>query len=206
MRNNIYRRFIIVAVIAAIVLVVLAAGAFVSALPTGPECNPCTGYTIVLQQATHIGNEPGFDDVLWEYLITADEDSKNISHVSVIVPSCYKVIDCGPTPCERGLDPTTGIDGVKWDVELLAGGSAVYWFVTRAADGETRHGDIEAAIKAGQNICDYSVDGPVCDPTAVSFISLTATQKDNAVWLAIAIAIMFGAAVVVLAWVYRRIE
>lgn len=159
----------------------------------------CTGYSIVMQEANHL-NET---DVRWDYLITATS-GKDISHVTVAVPACYEVIDCGPEPCERGLDPTTGIDGVKWDVEILTGESAVFWFVTRTGDGQTRHGDVEAAIKAGPDVCRYEVDGPTCYPNAVTLIALTAQQKNNAVRNGVIYALIVAVVVIAIMYVLNR--
>ena len=61
-------------------------------------------------------------------------------------------------------------------------------------------------IKAGQEVTEFILPGPQCSTNFVALTALTAQQKDNAVLIAITLALLFGAAAVVLAWIYRRIQ
>jgi len=199
--NN--RKWIKIIAAVAVVLALLVGFMVTRSLADGPECNPCDGYSVEILQATHIGNEPGFDDVLWEYTVTASDNSKDVSHTTVEVGQCYEVTSCGPEPCARGLDPTTNVDGVKWDVEIPAGESLTLWFVTRIADGNTKHGLVEAAVKAGQDVCYFQVDGPVCSPNQITLKDMSATNNSDNITIAV-IALIFFASLVAIVLMERR--
>lgn len=157
--------------------------------------------TIVFLQATHIGNEPGYDHVRWDYSVTAGknedegDEAHDVSYAIVAVPSCYEVIDAAPEPVELGFDKKTGIDGVKWEAPLKVGQTATYWFVTRIADGQTKHDDVAAAIKASGDIFHFTVDGPTCEPTKINLVSVNVTNNtlDYALFILAVILFVGGA-------------
>ncbi len=157
----------------------------------------------------HVINFPNPGEVTYLYNVTSTSDPA-ISHTTFAVESCYQVTGCGQiidgeyiaTECEVGLDPTTGIDGVKFEDEVEPGDAVTYWFTV--ASDDQRIGDTQAATKAGRDVVAFDVSGPVCDPNVVALTALTAQQKDNAVWNGIAYALMVAIVAVAVMYILKR--
>jgi hypothetical protein len=190
--NN--KRLIMALIFIALVVAALIGAVVANAEPACPVCD----YTIELVEANHVGNEPGWDWVRWDYEAKS-KSGKDTSHWNVTVGECYQVIECGPMPCERVDDPTTGINGVKWEITLQPGESANLWFVTRIRDGETRHALVQAAAKAGQDICYYEVDGPVCG--SATLVKMLATSAEGTDYSTTIVAVAGIVALVIIAYI-----
>jgi len=159
----------------------------------------------------YVIDHPNVGEVTYIYDVTSLSDPA-ISHTSFMVESCYEARGCGiivdgvylDTACENGYDPTTEIEGVKFEDEIEPGETVRFWFAVY--NPEQRSGDTQAATKSGQIVEYFDVTGPVCDPNAVTLSSLTATQKDNAVLIAISLALAVAAVAVALFYVAKSIK
>ena len=69
-----------------------------------------------------------------------------------------------------GLDPTTGVTGIKFDIDIEKGTCLDFWFIL---EGIWETGTVDAAIKAGTIICYYDINGPVCDSKEYATVTNT---------------------------------
>ena len=144
-----------------LLVVLLSAGSSVSS----SACD-CSKYTVTLLGATFDGANTTFS-----YRVCSS-DSPAISHWVLELPdSCATCKDVVATShkyeCNR--DPTTGIFGVKFDQGFSDRECRDYWVTLR---GYWPTGRTQVAVKAGQEKCDYQVEGPACPPPAQPSLSL----------------------------------
>ena len=95
----------------------------------------------------------------WEYAVDSEK---------VILSGCSIKVLSASHNYEIGRDPTTGVNGIKFDIPIKKGACTDFWFVL---EGEWEVGTVNAAIKAGQIICDYRVSGPICTGKAYVTVS-----------------------------------
>ena len=111
---------------------------------------------------------------------------QGFSHVTFEVPICdpaLNVTSCSPDSCNIGIDPTTGIYGVKWEDDIEVPECKDYSF---AIEGNILEGLISVSIKAGDcqqdpGGCPFGeISGPSCSfvptPTPTSTPSRTPTS------------------------------
>ena len=91
----------------------------------------------------------------------------------------------------RGSDPTTGLDGIKFEdaTEQLEFGQTHLFHITLA--GETGRGEIDVAIKAGTNTPAGTITGALCQPAAVTMTGSGVAGTGNAAFAVVAAAVMF---------------
>ncbi|NLF65236.1 MAG: hypothetical protein GX579_11625 [Chloroflexi bacterium] len=92
---------------------------------------------------------------------------------------------------EHVADPTTGVDGIKFEDadEQLGFGETHLFHITVA--GETGRGEIDVAIKAGGLTPAGTILGPLCQPSAVAMTGASVAGAGNATFAAVAAAVMF---------------
>lgn len=163
----------------------------------------------------------------WTYAVTADGDEDHgLSHWVIAVPDCYTIVapannstyntptgagfGCGTTytcqssSCEvkYGNDPTTGVDGVKFTCTpaLSRTNTVTHIFQIVVASTDPRLGDGEAATKASTDAEAGTIDGPVCEPLAITMNSLDASSQGIplAALLAVAALLVLGGGFMVL--------
>jgi hypothetical protein len=90
-----------------------------------------------------------------------------------------------------GNDPTTGVDGVKFEdaAQQLSFGQTHLFHIT--VSGETDRGEIPVAIKAAGNEPDGTITGPICTPTAVTMAAPNVASSNSSAFIAVAAAMMF---------------
>lgn len=100
---------------------------------------------------------------------------------------------------ETGPDGQTGVDGVKFldpNPALTNGQTHLFYIVV---SGVTATGEIDVLAKPGtENIIGTNViDGPICEPTAVSFSNTSVASSGNTPFVAIAaLTVLMGVATV----------
>jgi hypothetical protein len=101
------------------------------------------------------------DQTAFAYLVTVSGDPA-LSHFALGLPICDEldVVGASPEGAQLGLDPTTGVYGLKWDLGLQPGDERIYIVVV---DGEVAEGVIVVAVKAGTFVALGSRLGPSCD-------------------------------------------
>lgn len=97
------------------------------------------------------------------YRVTVADDPE-LSHFVVEIPDCdppLEVVGYDPsTAVTIGLDPTTGLVGIKWDLPLGVGQTRDY---SVAFAGDVSEGLTGVAVKGGQLIALGERPGPACD-------------------------------------------
>ena len=102
------------------------------------------------------------------YNVTVNNDPA-LSHFTAGFPFCDDPAAVnGADPSDAvsvGLDPTSGVDGIKWDLGLEPGNSRVHAYTLQ---GNIAEGTITVAVKAGTFVATANRPGPSCDATPVS--------------------------------------
>lgn len=90
-----------------------------------------------------------------------------LSHFTAGFPLCdeLSVVTYGPEDARVGLDPTTGVYGIKWDIGLDPGAARTYSFTLLGNIGE---GKVDVAVKAGLFAAIGERSGPSCQSIAQS--------------------------------------
>lgn len=117
------------------------------------------------------------------YIVTGTGAPPALSHFDIEIPSCTPALQVtGYTPTsavELGVDPTTGVSGIKWDTGLGEGESRTYSITFL---GDVAEGNVVAAVKGGNGFFTVVVKGPACAQPALDvekYISL----DNQATWL-----------------------
>ena len=98
----------------------------------------------------------------YTYTVKGDGTDKDLSHFTLALADCFgAVVAATPSSHSLGLDPTTGIRGIKWDQPLANDGGRTYSFTL---DGLWAPTDIAAAVKSGSGFETGQVSGPSCAP------------------------------------------
>ena len=83
------------------------------------------------------------------YTATGVDQRPDLSHFDIGIPSCTPallIVGTNPTDAvSLGVDPTTGVDGIKWDLPLLTTASRTY---TITFVGNVAEGAVDVAVKA----------------------------------------------------------
>lgn len=83
------------------------------------------------------------------------------------------LVDCGPEPCFfQENDPTTGVTGIKWDDTQVETGETECFDFTLVGDWTTSLGEVGFALKAGANVFEEEICGPVCASACETNIEL----------------------------------
>jgi hypothetical protein len=116
------------------------------------------------------------------YTVTGTGTPPALSHFDVEIPVCEPLLDvAGFSPSEAvsvGSDPTTGIDGIKWDLPLNTDASRTY-SITFA--GDVGEGTVLVAVKGGPGFEATSLPGPSCSVAGINLEKFV--SSDGATWL-----------------------
>jgi len=118
------------------------------------------GYNVTFAGRTYVD---AADQTTFIYVVTGTGVDPALSHFDVEIPTCdvpLTVVATSPSEAvELGVDPTTGIDGIKWDLPLGTTESRTY-SITFA--GNVVAGDVQVAVKGGNGFETATVPGPSC--------------------------------------------
>ncbi len=124
---------------------------------TPPE--PASNYIITYEGRVFDGTTTTFT-----YTVTGTGLPPALSHFDLQIPICsiaLELVSYSPTEAvEVGVDPTTGIDGIKWDLPLGESESRTY---SVTFQGDVLEGEIAAAVKNGDGFTIITVPGPSCE-------------------------------------------
>lgn len=130
---------------AIVLLVMCLASVYANAAPNMQEvslANPVYSAKWVVEYQERVYNSTE-NTTTFSYLVTVKGDPA-LSHFTVGLPLCDKeqaVVSYSPDyAVSIGLDPTSGVSGIKWDIGLKPGESRLYSF--------TLKGDIAAGPAA----------------------------------------------------------
>ena len=96
----------------------------------------------------------------------------SVSHVTIGIETCLPSF-LSATPdgvtIELGLDPTTGVTGVKWD-DLIAAGTMETLTAVLSGDQTGNIGLVDVGVKAGNDVRVDQIKGPLCTPFIGGFL------------------------------------
>ena len=125
-----------------------------------------SGYTITSGGRTYV---EATDRTTFVYVVSGTGTPPALSHFDVEIPVCeipLEVIAFSPVEAVSfGQDPTTEVNGIKWDLPLDISESRSY-SVTLA--GNILEGEITVAVKSGNYFETRTISGPSCTTPAIS--------------------------------------
>lgn len=95
----------------------------------------------------------------WTYTVTGNGQPPALSHWDLELCDNHTVI-WSNYAYSVGVDPTTGIDGIKWDIPIQPNESKTFIFTLNGIYSET---EVTAAVKGGNDFGTGNVIGPDCD-------------------------------------------
>ncbi|MAS37382.1 MAG: hypothetical protein CL610_25500 [Anaerolineaceae bacterium] len=117
----------------------------------------------------------------FSYVVTGTGTPPDLSHFDVEIVTCspeLEVVGFSPsTAVSFGTDPTTGVDGIKWDIPLVTTESRLYAI---SFAGEVPLGQVTVAVKGGNGFESALLPGAGCSSSLVEIEKLIST--DNATW------------------------
>lgn len=134
-------------------------------------------YTVTFGGSSYDGSQTTFT-----YTVTGTGVPTALSHFDLEIPHCTPSLELiAFTPAdavELGVDPTTGVDGIKWDLPLVESESRTY---TVTFLGYVAEGNITAAVKNGDGFFTIPVTGPSCAQPSVD-IEKYVSADGGATW------------------------
>jgi len=156
-----------------------------------------TGLSIQAQEATNtpengkavpnyavIYNGSVFNGIqtTFTYTVSGTGQSPSLSHFDLSLPDCTPPLDLiAFAPSEAvslGVDPTTGIDGIKWDLPLGEDETRTYSLTFL---GYVAEGTVTAAVKNGDGFFTIDVGGPTCTQLGLS-VEKAVSGDNGASW------------------------
>lgn len=127
--------------------------------------------------------DPATNQTTFTYLVCGTGVRPDLSHFDVEIPVCAPpLIIVGTNPTEAvqfGVDPTTGVNGIKWDQPLQTTASRTY---SITFTGNVVEGTVQVAVK-GDGFQIGSLPGPSCVVGALNvdkFVSTDGVNWDDA--------------------------
>lgn len=109
--------------------------------------------------------DPVNNTTTFSYTVTINDDPA-LSHLTLGFALCdspFNVVSYNPiNDVTMGLDPTTGVSGIKWDIGLDPGLSRSYSYTLQ---GNISEGLVDVAVKAGLFAAIGERGGPSCETT-----------------------------------------
>lgn len=139
--------------------------------------NATPNYAIIYNGSVFNGTQTTFT-----YTVSGTGQSPALSHFDLSLPDCTPPLDLiAFTPSDAvslGVDPTTGIDGIKWDLPLGENNTRIY---SLSFLGYVAEGIITAAVKNGDGFFTVSVGGPSCPQPGLS-VEKSVSVDNGASW------------------------
>jgi hypothetical protein len=136
------------------------AGLLAIGAPLGAFAAPVGGYAV---DAAPVQYDRAANRTTYTYTVKGDGSDKDLSHFTLELADCFGAV-AAASPAEAfslGLDPTTGIRGLKWDQPLRNDATRTYSFTLEGLWAPT---EITAAVKAGNGFKSAELTGPSCAP------------------------------------------
>lgn len=113
------------------------------------------------------------------YIVSGTGQPPDLSHFDVGLPTCSPpLIVVGTSPTDAvsfGVDPTTGVDGIKWDLPLKTTESRTY---TITFLGNVAEGTVPVAVK-GDTFEVGSLPGPSCTVVSIDVEKFIAIDGES---------------------------
>jgi hypothetical protein len=118
------------------------------------------------------------------YIVAGTGSPPDLSHFDVEIPNCPSplvIVAYSPSDAVTfGTDPTTGINGIKWDLPLLVTDSRTY---SVTFQDNVLEGNVLVAVKGGDGFSTTSLPGPSCSVPRIDiekFISVDGVTWQDA--------------------------
>ncbi len=135
-----------------------------------PEPTPIDGVLLNGFVVSYRGRvyDPAANQTTFTYSVNGTNTPPDLSHFDVGIPLCSPtLITTGYTPADAvsfGTDPTTGVNGIKWDSPLSASATRTY---SVSFQGNIPEGSVTVAVKGGDGFQAGTLPGPGCPNASV---------------------------------------
>jgi hypothetical protein len=144
----------------AVIILALITLLLIGSVAVSAQAVTLNGFTVAFTGRAYNSST---DRTTFSYVVAGTNTPPDLSHFDLEVPVCadaLEVVAYAPTTgVSFGTDPTTGVNGLKWDLPLKANESRVY-AVTFA--GDVALGEVNAAVKGGPGFEAGLIPGPAC--------------------------------------------
>ena len=149
-----------------------------------PEVTPDPSGGVLIRGfvVTFVGRVFANNQTTFTYTVSGTGTPPDLSHFDIEIPVCVpplQAVAYNPTQAVSfGVDPTTGINGIKWDLSLGMNESRTY-SITFA--GDVPQGSVQVAVKGGNGFESAALPGPACRIIAVDIEKLISVDN-GATW------------------------
>lgn len=166
------------AIVAVILVTLLGSTLPINAQDPPPDELPLVSFNISYGGRTY---DSATNRTTFTYIVSGTGSAPDLSHFDLGLPSCSPqllVVGTSPTDAVRfGVDPTTGVDGIKWDLPLQTTETRTY---TITFQGNIAEGVVPVAVK-GDSAEVGTITGPSCIITSIDVEKFV--SSDGTTWL-----------------------
>ncbi|MBZ0298138.1 MAG: hypothetical protein K8J31_00245, partial [Anaerolineae bacterium] len=144
-----------------------------------PEATPDPGNGVLIRGFVVMYGGRDFDGskTTFTYVVSGTGTPPDLSHFDLEIPVCVpplQVVGYNPTQAVSfGVDPTTGVTGIKWDLSLGMTETRTY---TITFAGNVPEGTVVVAVKGGNGFESATLPGAGCSSTAVDVEKLVSVD------------------------------
>jgi hypothetical protein len=153
------------------------------AAPVSTPVSPCAGGILLNGFNVAYGGrayDPAADQTTFAYTVCGTSTPPDLSHFDVEIPVCpaaLNAVSYSPTDAvSLGVDPTTAINGIKWDLPLLTTETRSY---SVTFGGNVVEGSVQVAVKGGNGFLAGSLPGPSCVTPSIDVEKFVSTDNSN---------------------------
>lgn len=122
------------------------------------------------------------DRTTFSYTVSGTNTPPDLSHFNLEIPDCeipLEVVAYNPTTAVSfGVDPTTGVNGIKWDLPLRTDQTRVY---SISFEGDVSEGKITTAVKGGADFAAGTIAGASCTQAGIDVV-VSVSIDGGATW------------------------
>jgi hypothetical protein len=159
-----------------ILAVMLSTTPIITAQEPNPD-GPLVSFNVSYGGRTY---DSSTNQTTFTYIVSGTGQRPDLSHFDLGIPICSPpliVVGTSPTDAVRfGVDPTTGVDGIKWDLPLKTTETRTY---SITFNGNVSEGTVQVAVK-GDTFQVGSITGPSCAVASIDVDKFVST--DGASW------------------------
>lgn len=148
----------------------------ISAQDPPPDEQPLVSFDVRYSGRTY---DSATNRTTFTYIVSGTGSAPDLSHFDIGLPVCSpQLLVVGTSPAEAvrfGVDPTTGVDGIKWDLPLQTTETRTY---SITFEGNVAEGGVPVAVK-GDTAEVGTIKGPSCIVTSINvekFLSVDGTN------------------------------
>lgn len=145
-----------------------------------PEVTPPPGGGVLIRGfvVTFVSRVFANNQTTFTYTVAGTGTPPDLSHFDIEIPVCVPPLQAvAYNPAQAvsfGVDPTTGVNGIKWDLSLRTNETRTY-SITFA--GDVPQGMVTVAVKGGNGFESAALPGPACRIVAVDIEKLISVDN-----------------------------